>query len=37
MESMLPMPIPPVGFQLVRDPATGHYLFLPTTTLGNYC
>ncbi|XP_053696317.1 protein winged eye isoform X2 [Sabethes cyaneus] len=33
MESMLPMPpIPPVGFQLVRDPSTGQILFLPTTT-----
>ncbi|GAB0099240.1 Protein winged eye [Sergentomyia squamirostris] len=32
MESMLPMPIPPVGFQLVRDPNTGQFLFLPTTT-----
>ncbi|XP_058446655.1 protein winged eye isoform X3 [Malaya genurostris] len=33
MESMLPMPpIPPVGFQLVRDPGTGQILFLPTTT-----
>ncbi|XP_059621310.1 protein winged eye isoform X2 [Phlebotomus argentipes] len=32
MESMLPMPIPPVGFQLVRDPSTGQFLFLPTTT-----
>ncbi|XP_035895229.1 protein winged eye isoform X3 [Anopheles stephensi] len=30
MESMLPMPpIPPVGFQLVRDPTTGQILFLP--------
>lgn len=33
MESMLPMPpIPPVGFQLVRDPGNGQILFLPTTT-----
>ncbi|XP_021705234.1 protein winged eye-like isoform X4 [Aedes aegypti] len=33
MESMLPMPpMPPVGFQLVRDPTTGQILFLPTTT-----
>lgn len=33
MESMLPMPpMPPVGFQLVRDPSTGQILFLPTTT-----
>ncbi|XP_055548947.1 protein winged eye isoform X3 [Wyeomyia smithii] len=33
MESMLSMPpIPPVGFQLVRDPSTGQILFLPTTT-----
>ncbi|XP_055643435.1 protein winged eye isoform X3 [Toxorhynchites rutilus septentrionalis] len=33
VESMLPLPpIPPVGFQLVRDPSTGQILFLPTTT-----
>ncbi|XP_065078047.1 protein winged eye isoform X2 [Ochlerotatus camptorhynchus] len=33
MESMLPMPpMPPVGFQLIRDPSTGQILFLPTTT-----
>ncbi|XP_058823664.1 protein winged eye isoform X3 [Topomyia yanbarensis] len=33
MDSMLSMPpIPPVGFQLVRDPSTGQILFLPTTT-----
>lgn len=32
---MLPMPPPPVGFQLVRDPSTGHLVFLPTaTTIG---
>ncbi|XP_053671243.1 protein winged eye [Anopheles nili] len=30
MESMLPLPpIPPVGFQLMRDPSTGQILFLP--------
>lgn len=29
---MLPMPVPPVGFQLVRDPNTGQFLFLPATT-----
>lgn len=28
---MLP-PVPPVGFQLMRDPNTGQLLFLPTTT-----
>ena len=34
----MPMEIPPpVGFQLVRDPSTGQFLFLPaTTTIGNY-
>uniref|UniRef100_A0A182J8R4 Uncharacterized protein n=1 Tax=Anopheles atroparvus TaxID=41427 RepID=A0A182J8R4_ANOAO len=33
MESMLPMPpLPPVGFQLVRDPSTGQILFLPAAT-----
>uniref|UniRef100_A0A1Q3FIA0 Putative phd finger transcription factor n=1 Tax=Culex tarsalis TaxID=7177 RepID=A0A1Q3FIA0_CULTA len=33
MESMLPMPpMPPVGFQLVRDPSSGQILFLPATT-----
>lgn len=27
---------PPVGFQLVRDPSTGQFLVLPTTTtIGN--
>lgn len=37
MESMLPMPpMPPVGFQLVRDPGNGQILFLPaTTTIAN--
>ncbi|XP_058130076.1 protein winged eye [Anopheles ziemanni] len=36
MESMLPMPpLPPVGFQLVRDPS-GQILFLPAaTTIAN--
>ncbi|CAH1986034.1 unnamed protein product [Acanthoscelides obtectus] len=28
----LPVPMPPVGFQLVRDPTTGGLLLLPTTT-----
>lgn len=32
VEPMLPMP--PVGFQLVRDPTTGQFLFFPTTTIG---
>ena len=32
VESMVPMPIPPVGFQLVRDPSTGQFIFIPTTT-----
>lgn len=32
VESMVPMPIPPVGFQLVRDPSTGQFIFLPTAT-----
>ncbi|KAJ8972036.1 hypothetical protein NQ314_000419 [Rhamnusium bicolor] len=27
----LPVPMPPVGFQLVRDPTTGGLLLLPTT------
>ncbi|CAG9812501.1 unnamed protein product [Phaedon cochleariae] len=27
----LPVPVPPVGFQLVRDPSTGGLLLLPTT------
>lgn len=32
MEMSLP---PPVGFQLVRDPSTGQFLFLPAaTTIG---
>lgn len=33
MEPMVPMPVPvpPVGVQLVRDPTTGHLLLLPTT------
>lgn len=32
---MLPMPMPPVGLQLVRDPSSGQLLFLPTaTTIG---
>ncbi|KAL1394802.1 hypothetical protein pipiens_002978 [Culex pipiens pipiens] len=37
MESMLPMPpMPPVGFQLVRDPGSGQILFLPAaTTIAN--
>ncbi|KAL3274606.1 hypothetical protein HHI36_015987 [Cryptolaemus montrouzieri] len=34
MESMVPLPVPmpPVGFQLVRDPSSGGFLLLPTTT-----
>ncbi|KAK9883443.1 hypothetical protein WA026_001620 [Henosepilachna vigintioctopunctata] len=34
MESMVPLPVPmpPVGFQLVRDPTSGGFLLLPTTT-----
>ncbi|XP_045477798.1 protein winged eye isoform X2 [Harmonia axyridis] len=34
MESMVPLPVPmpPVGFQLVRDPTSGGLLLLPTTT-----
>lgn len=34
MESMVPLPVPmpPVGFQLVRDPTTGGLILLPTTT-----
>lgn len=36
VESMLSMPMPPVGLQLVRDPNSGQLLFLPTaTTIGN--
>ncbi|KAB0793104.1 hypothetical protein PPYR_12724 [Photinus pyralis] len=27
----LPVPVPPVGVQLVRDPTSGHLLLLPTT------
>ncbi|KAF2880243.1 hypothetical protein ILUMI_25928, partial [Ignelater luminosus] len=27
----LPVPVPPVGVQLVRDPTTGHLLLLPAT------
>ncbi|XP_066137467.1 protein winged eye isoform X1 [Euwallacea fornicatus] len=35
VEPMVPMPVPtmpPVGFQLVRDPTTGGLLLLPTTS-----
>lgn len=32
VESMLPMPPVPVGYQLVREPTTGQYIFLPTAT-----
>lgn len=28
-----PMPMPPVGFQLVRDPTTGHFLLIPTASI----
>lgn len=36
MEPMVPLPVPmpPVGFQLVRDPTTGGLLLLPTTGIG---
>lgn len=33
MEPLLPMPMPPVGFQLVRDHNTGGLLLLPTTSV----
>lgn len=39
MEPMMPAlpPMPPVGYQLVRDPTTGQLIFLPTTTtIGMY-
>lgn len=32
MPMEIPALPPPVGFQLVRDPSTGQFLFLPTTT-----
>ncbi|XP_070504575.1 protein winged eye isoform X3 [Chironomus tepperi] len=32
MPMEIPTLPPPVGFQLVRDPSTGQFLFLPTTT-----
>lgn len=35
METMLPMPMLPAGFQLVRDPSTGQLMVLPTApTIG---
>lgn len=37
MPMEIPTLPPPVGFQLVRDPSTGQFLFLPAaTTIGNY-
>ncbi|KAG5899192.1 hypothetical protein JTB14_026945 [Gonioctena quinquepunctata] len=32
----LPVPLPPVGFQLVRDPTTGGLLLLPTTGIEQF-
>ena len=35
MPMEIPSLPPPVGFQLVRDPSTGQFLFLPAaTTIG---
>lgn len=37
LEPMLPvpaLPIPPVGFQVVRDPTTGQFFVFPTTQFG---
>lgn len=34
VEPVVPVPVPPVGLQLVREPNTGHFLLLPTTGLG---
>lgn len=37
LEPMLPvpaLPIPPVGFQVVRDPTTGQFFVFPTTQYG---
>lgn len=31
-----PVPMPPVGFQLVRDPSSGHFLLIPTASIGKY-
>ncbi|KAK4873616.1 hypothetical protein RN001_012976 [Aquatica leii] len=31
VEPMVPLPVPPVGVQLVRDPTSGHLLLLPAT------
>jgi len=28
------LPLPPVGYQLVRDPITGHFLLIPATNIG---
>lgn len=30
-ESILPMSVPPIGFQIVRDPSTGNCICLPST------
>lgn len=36
MEPMLPMPMLPAGFQLVREPSTGQLMVLPTApTIGS--
>lgn len=38
MPMEIPSLPPPVGFQLVRDPSTGQFLFLPAaTTIGKAC
>lgn len=34
VEPLVPVPVPPVGLQLVRDPNTGHFLLIPTTGIG---
>lgn len=36
VEPLVPVPMSPLGLQLVRDPNTGHLLLLPTTGIGEY-